>query len=213
MAHRLATRDRILDTAAAEFAARGFAATRVDRIARQARVNKAMIYYHFDSKLALYTEILREVYLAVGDRLAAIAARDVSAAAKLDALLDTLVEAVDAHPHFLPILMRELAEGGAHLGRDTLQLIGRTFGLVRGILGEGVRDGEFAPMHPGLAWFSMLGPLVMFRMTAPVRAKITKLGIAELPDVDRDMLVHHLQTIARRILARPIGEDSHVTQA
>ena len=58
---RPATRDRSLAAASAECAARGFAASGVDRIARRARDNKAMIYYHFDSKLALYTAILRDV--------------------------------------------------------------------------------------------------------------------------------------------------------
>ena len=48
--------------AAAEFAARGFAGANVDRIARAARVNKAMIYYHFKSKAALYREILRDMF-------------------------------------------------------------------------------------------------------------------------------------------------------
>jgi hypothetical protein len=41
------TRTRILAAASAEFGVHGFAATTVDRIARRARVNKAMIYYHF----------------------------------------------------------------------------------------------------------------------------------------------------------------------
>jgi AcrR family transcriptional regulator len=200
---RTATRDRLLQAAAAEFATRGFAAAGVDRIARRARVNKAMIYYHFDSKLALYTAILREVYVAVGDRLHAITAGDVDAAGKLDAFVEAIVRAVDEHPHFLPILMRELAEGGAHLNRDTLQLIGRIFGSVSGIIADGTRKGEFAPVHPALAYFSLIGPLVMFRAAAPVRDRITRLGIARLPEVDRDMLVGHLQTLARRMLAVP----------
>ena len=208
-----ATRDRILEAASAEFASRGFAGATVDRIARRARVNKAMIYYHFDDKLALYTAILREVYVSVGDRLLGITARQVSAGAKLDALVDTLVEAVDVHPHFLPILMRELAEGGPRLGRDTLQLMGRIFGLVSGVIGDGVRAGDFVPMHPGLAYFSILGPLVLFRVAAPVRAKITKLGLAELPEVDRELFVQHLQSTARRMLARPTREDGYVKES
>lgn len=196
-----ATRDRILAAAAVEFAARGYAGAGVDRIARRARVNKAMIYYHFDNKLALYTAILRDVYLAVGDAVDAIVATPAEAGAKLDALVETLVRAVDEHPHFLPILMRELAEGGAHLGRDTLALIGRIFGSVSCIIADGVREGQFVRVHPALAYFSLIGPLVMFRASAPVRARITSLGIAELPDVDRDQLVGHLQTTARRMLA------------
>jgi AcrR family transcriptional regulator len=199
---RPATRDRILEAASAEFAAHGYAASGVDRIARRARVNKAMIYYHFDSKLDLYTAILRDVYLPVGDRVVSIAAQHVDARAKLDGVVEALVEATGEHPHFLPILMRELAEGGRHLGRDTLQLMGRIFGLVSGIIAEGVHQGAFAPMHPALAYFSLLGPLVMFRVSAPVRERMRQLGIAKLPDVDRDLLVNHLQMTARRMLSR-----------
>ncbi|HXT27923.1 MAG TPA: helix-turn-helix domain-containing protein, partial [Vicinamibacterales bacterium] len=53
-----ASRDRVFAAAAAEFAARGYAGANVDRIARAARLNKAMIYYHFKSKGDLYREIL-----------------------------------------------------------------------------------------------------------------------------------------------------------
>ena len=54
--------------AATEFAARGFAGANVDRIAAAARLNKAMIYYHFHSKAALYREILRDMFGAVARR-------------------------------------------------------------------------------------------------------------------------------------------------
>ena len=66
--------DRILAAAALEFAERGFGSARVDRIARRARVNKAMIYYHFGSKAALYRDILRDMFEAVGAAVSAAAA-------------------------------------------------------------------------------------------------------------------------------------------
>src|ERR1700740_3014501 len=45
-----ATRQRLLDAAAEEFAARGIAGARVDRIAQAAAANKAQIYHYFGSK-------------------------------------------------------------------------------------------------------------------------------------------------------------------
>src|ERR671931_624754 len=50
--------DQILAAAALEFAERGYAGARVDRIARRAAVNKAMLYYHFRSKQQLYATLL-----------------------------------------------------------------------------------------------------------------------------------------------------------
>jgi AcrR family transcriptional regulator len=52
-----ATRGRILDAAAAEFAALGIAGARIDRIAEHARANKAMIYRYFGSKDELFDAV------------------------------------------------------------------------------------------------------------------------------------------------------------
>jgi AcrR family transcriptional regulator len=52
-----ATRQRLLDAAAEEFAARGIAGARVDRIAQAARSNKAQIYHYFGSKDALFEAV------------------------------------------------------------------------------------------------------------------------------------------------------------
>jgi AcrR family transcriptional regulator len=70
-----ATRQRLLDAARAEFAANGIAGARVDRIAVNARSNKAQIYHYFGSKDDLFDavfasvvyQVLSEIPLDVGD--------------------------------------------------------------------------------------------------------------------------------------------------
>ena len=54
------TRRKILDAAIDEFAARGFAGARVDRIAASASVNKRMIYHHFGNKLGVFEAALSD---------------------------------------------------------------------------------------------------------------------------------------------------------
>jgi len=53
------TRQRILQAAFKEFAAKGFAGARVDNIARRASINKRMLYHYFGDKEALFREVLR----------------------------------------------------------------------------------------------------------------------------------------------------------
>src|SRR5438094_5710347 len=88
--------DRILAAAAAEFAERGFAGARVDRIARRARVNKAMLYYHFRSKQALYRTLLRRHFSLAADRFRAIAAGAESPPEKLDRVVVGLASFIRA---------------------------------------------------------------------------------------------------------------------
>ena len=56
-----ARRQAILDAALDEFAAQGFAATRLDDVAKRAGVAKGTIYLHFRDKETLFQEIIRSV--------------------------------------------------------------------------------------------------------------------------------------------------------
>ena len=54
-----ARREAILTAALDEFSARGFAATRLEDVARRASVAKGTIYLHFSDKEALFQELVR----------------------------------------------------------------------------------------------------------------------------------------------------------
>ncbi len=60
-----ATKRRVLDAAAAEFAAHGIAGARVDRIAAAARTNKAQMYAYFGSKDGLFDAVFGEQLVAI----------------------------------------------------------------------------------------------------------------------------------------------------
>jgi TetR/AcrR family transcriptional regulator len=195
------TRQRILAAACDEFGAHGFAATTVDRIARRARVNKAMIYYHFRNKRALYTCIIRDVFTPITERVRTAMTDEAPPERKLALLIDTIVRSIDESTHFLPIFLREIADGGAHLGPEELSLLAGIFATVSGIIADGAKQKSFQPVHPALAHFTLIGPLIMFRATAPVRARLKSVRHVEIPDADTDTLVRHLQMVARRMLA------------
>jgi len=56
-----ATRRRLLDAAAREFAEYGIAGARVDRIAAAAKSNKAQIYHYFTNKDGLFDAVMSEL--------------------------------------------------------------------------------------------------------------------------------------------------------
>ena len=58
-------KQRILDVAAEMFSSKGFAATRVDRIAQEAGVNKALIYYYFPGKEAILDHLIESFFQSV----------------------------------------------------------------------------------------------------------------------------------------------------
>ena len=60
-----ATRRRVLDAAAVEFAAHGIAGARVDRIAEAAKVNKGQMYAYYGSKDGLFDAVFSEQLAAI----------------------------------------------------------------------------------------------------------------------------------------------------
>jgi AcrR family transcriptional regulator len=64
-------REAIIEAALDEFIARGFAATRLDDVAKRAGVAKGTIYLHFKDKEALFQELVRTSLVPLIGRLAA----------------------------------------------------------------------------------------------------------------------------------------------
>src|ERR1700690_3534636 len=56
------SRAAILQAAAREFAEHGIAGARTEAIAREASVNKALLYYYFKDKETLYGAVLDDVF-------------------------------------------------------------------------------------------------------------------------------------------------------
>lgn len=193
--------DRILAVAAIEFAERGFAGARVDRIARRARVNKAMLYYHFKSKANLYRTLLRRMFTLAAERLRAIAALDAVPAEKVERAIASLAALLEEHAFFPAIMLREVAEGGAHLDRATLMTLASVPRLVASIVEEGVATGAFRPVHPVFAYFSMLAPVVFFLAGAPIRHELSDLHVIDMRAPSTAEFVAHMQEATRRALA------------
>jgi TetR/AcrR family transcriptional regulator len=196
--------DRILAAAAFEFAERGFGGARVDRIARRARVNKAMIYYHFTSKQALYRALLREMFTLVGNRLHQIASSSRTSPEKIDEAIAMFADMIQQHAAFPAIMLREVAEGGAHLDAETLTALTRVPRLVAAIVEEGISTGVFRAVNPVFAHFTLLAPIVFYLANAPIRQEITDLHLMNLSSATSNDFVQHMQETARRALARDV---------
>jgi len=192
----VSSRQRLFAAAATEFAARGFAGASVERIARAARLNKAMIYYHFKSKAALYREILRDMFDAVAVRIEAAAQSTADPADKIRAFVEAIASEAEARPHFPPIWFREIADGGPHLDDTTLKHLVGIIKALAGIMQEGVKAGRFRATNPLLLHAGIVGPLLLYFASTTVRRRIERAGLAGAGQSDRDEVVAYVQRVA-----------------
>ena len=195
------TRQRIIETALEEFAARGFDGAKVDRIARRARVNKAMLYYHFRSKAALYLEILREQFSALGEAVAAARDSNQPPADQLRAFIETIAHEALARPHFPSIWLREIAEGGRHIDQTVVLALRRVLETIVRILADGQVRGEFRKANPLVVHMSIVAPLMFFAASAPFRERAGELAPHDVSMPTLDAMISHVQAATLAVLA------------
>lgn len=140
-------RQEILAAALAIFADDGFAAARLDDIARHAGVAKGTLYLYFNSKEALFEELLREAIKPMQGRLARIAADPrINTRDALNRLFDTFRRDIAGSDGRL-VLWLLLAEGRrfpkltAFYHREVLL---RVVPMLKQILARGLERGEIA---------------------------------------------------------------------
>jgi len=195
------SRAALFRAAAVEFSERGYDAAGTDRIAARARVNKAMLYYHFGSKRDLYLEIVRDMIRTVGARARAIADGPGTAEQKIDVWIAAIVEEAAARPWFPPIMLRELASGAPHFDADTFQMMNDVFAAVRDVIAQGQQEGTFRDVDPLLTHLTIMPPILIFFVRQRVLAatKLVK-GLAEPRQVDQ--FVRHMQASVRGMLRK-----------
>lgn len=162
---------RILDAAANVFSEAGFSGARMDEIADRAGVNKAMIYYHIGDKETLYAEVISNV---VGNTAETIAReiQDVQdPEEKLRIYIRTVARNIDINPQVAPIVMREVASGGKHLPEVVARDIFRIVGMLRGILQDGADQGLFHDTIPFLIHIMVIGAIITYKTSAPIRTR------------------------------------------
>ena len=185
--------------AADEFAERGYDGAGVDRIAARAKVNKAMLYYHFGSKRQLYLEILRQMFTAVGARARDIANGPGDAPTKADAWVAAIVDEAAQRPWFPSMMLRELASGAPRFDPDTFALMNAVFGAVRDIILQGQREGSFRQVDPLLVHLTIMpAVLCFFARQRAIAANNLSGGIAEPRALAQ--FVSHMQDTVRRTL-------------
>lgn len=188
------SRERLLQAAAGEFAARGFDGAKVDRIARRARVNKAMLYYHFHDKADLYREILATLFQRLAGEVAGVRAQGGAPDEQIRRYIRTVAAATVAVPHFPAIWLREMAEGGRHLDAGIAGAFASILGSLGAMLEDGRAAGLFGPAHPLITQMGIVAPLILFAASEPARQRFKGKVPANIAIVPREALVAYIET-------------------
>jgi TetR/AcrR family transcriptional regulator len=197
-------REALLEAGAELFARHGFDGTTVEMIARRARANKAMVSYYFGGKERLYERILISTFSEGAARVEALLEGARPADELLGAFAGMFRELAARRPHFPAMMVREAISGGRHMTERVLPHFLDLFVKVRRIYEQGIEEGTFRAADPVLTHLVVMGSLLFFFASEPMRARLIedgRLPVAQAPTADA--FVRNLHELLVRGLAAP----------
>lgn len=197
-----ATRASLLEAGLELFAERGYDGATIERIARRAGVNKAMISYHFGGKAGLHRAILESQFDWLLERLAPLRDETLPPEASLGRYVEIFGELHAKHPHLSRMLLREILAGGSRLEEPMLARVLEVFGTIHAILDRGVREGVFRPVDPLLTHLTVVGSIVFFFASADFRQRVGATGRLGVPLPALEAFVPHLHDLIRHGLEK-----------
>ena len=176
--HPEESRAAILKAAVGEFAEHGIAGARTDAIARAAHVNKALLYYYFKDKDALYEAVLDHVFSGLRAQVTPVLDSDLPPRQKMLEYLGAYFDYIAANPRFPRVVQGEWVRSGAK-GSAAMQRVARKyfrpiFEKLSEVLQEGIRTGEFRAVNPMDFLPSVVAVIVFYFTTAPVMKALMK---------------------------------------
>lgn len=160
------TEEKVLGAAFKEFSQHGFYGARIDRIARNARVNKAMIYYHFKSKEALYERVFLDMVTKIYGHVSPINPAIADPREKLYSIVNNYVDffkSIDLL--FIQFMLREISGGGKYFKKIALPvLIGPMASTITEIFKQAADEKKIKNINPFFAVLPVLGGLIMLNI-------------------------------------------------
>jgi len=193
--HSQETREKILESATRLFSEQGYESTSLSQVARQAKVSKALIFWHFDSKEKLYRSALRktlEPYFIDVDDLEGLGERE-QIERQIDQFYDFVSDNVYSVRFFLNLTLH--AEGQHDEVLSRVNELYRVFrDSLAGIIASGQRGGVFRqdadPARDASLIMAALAGILVLRFMGD-----------ESPHDPKELIEHLKRTLFERLVA------------
>ena len=183
------------------FAEKGFAAAKLDEIARRAGVSKGTLYLYFDSKEELFRAVVRDTVAPNIDAVRAIVETSELPFADIVRMLLPRFAAMTTKARVGSVAKMVIGESRnfpelAKVWHD--EVVTKALGLISGLIARGQANGEVRTGDPRLHAISLMGAMLMGILW---RETLEPVGGAPL-DLEA-LAAQHAETILSGLLAEP----------
>lgn len=111
------TEDKILEAAKNVFVAKGMEGARMQEIADEAGINKALLHYYFRSKERLFEAIFSEIIKYAFPKLSKVLQSESAISSKIEQFIDAYIDILRKHPFIPGFIMKELSRDPSFIFR------------------------------------------------------------------------------------------------
>lgn len=184
------TARRILAAAERIFAAHGLAGARTEEIARAAGVNKAMLYYYYDSKESLHRAVFENLFSQAGRMIEREMPKNASPREVLLAFINGYFKFRIANPNYARLMQHIMMESPEEFRRVARQYFRQGYKQLRSAIERGIARREFHRVDAGHTVINILAMIVFYFSGAPVHSVL----------LGRDALEPHVVAEHKRAL-------------
>ncbi len=164
----------ILDTARKHFISKGFSGTRMQEIANEAGINKALLHYYFRSKDKLYKEVISQTLGKFIPEMAAALSSSGTFFERTEILVNTYIETITKNPELPLFIMSELTQNKAGFVAEMQKhasFFPAIFSFIQQMVTE-MEAGKIRKIDPMQLMISILGMTIFPFMAKPVICKV-----------------------------------------
>jgi TetR/AcrR family transcriptional regulator len=195
------SRARILDAAIQEFSENGLAGARTEQIAEAAGVNKALIYYYFQGKEALYVAALESVAQRIVVTSLRALVLDCSAGERFLYFALHHFDRIYSESVFQKLMQQEmirLTKGEPNVISPLVETLFKPLAeKTNAVVEEGMRLGELVSVDSTQVMFAALGANVFYFLSAPMMRMIS----------DRDPFTRTSLELRRKAAIEYLGQS------
>lgn len=166
-------REKLIETAKDLFASHGFEGVSMRLLAHKAKANIAMVSYYFGSK----ENLLKEIYIRKAEdsysRLSAIEKSGLDPWSKMEKVIEFFVNRISSDPAFHRMMNREISlDQRRTISAAWREITIRNYGVVKKIVGEGIRKKVFRQVDIPMCMSTLIGTLTRITLSQEITWKM-----------------------------------------
>jgi TetR/AcrR family transcriptional regulator len=195
--------ERILEAARIVFVRKGLAGARMQEIADEAGINKALLHYYFRSKEKLFDRIFQEVFQTISTGIGNAFSDDIPLFEKLKRFIDLYVDVLLKNPYLPIFFLSEIQQNPERLQQFIEKDIFKNLSGFFIQLNADINSGKIRPIHMAHLMLNMIGMLVMPFAVKPLIAPVLNRQLG----IDYDDLLKERKEVVYNFIINAIKID------